>query len=74
VWFKEHLPLEVWKLRRFESLKTSDPHWETKYGHTCEIIRRDILGAFSASDRSWAEQTAVSLASMPVLVGEGVTL
>ena len=30
VWFREHLPLEVWKLRRFESLKASDPHWETR--------------------------------------------
>jgi hypothetical protein len=74
VWFKEHLPLEVWKLRRFESLRESDPHWSRKYQTTCEMIRRDILGAFGADDRAWAEREASDLASLPILAASGVTL
>lgn len=74
VWFREHLPLEVWKLRRFESLQGSEPSWAAKYGTTCEIIRRDILGAFSLADREWAEREAVGLESLPVLVASGVTV
>ena len=51
VWFREHLPLEVWKLRRFEALRASDPHWAEKYAVTCEIIRRDMLGSFEGGSR-----------------------
>ena len=74
VWFKEHLPLEVWKLRRLESLRGNDPHWSRKYQTTCEIIRRDILGAFGADDRAWAEREASALDSLPILAASGVTL
>ena len=74
VWFREHLPLEVWKLRRFESLKSSEPAWSSKYGTTCEIIRRDILGAFSQADQEWAKREAAGLKSVPVLVANGVTV
>ena len=74
VWFREHLPLEVWKLRRFESLKESESSWSSKYGPTCEIIRRDILGAFSPADRKWAEREAAGFESLPVLVANGVTI
>jgi hypothetical protein len=74
VWFREHLPLEVWKLRRFESLRPSEPHWSQKYGATCEIIRRDILGAFNENDRAWAEREASALDGLPILVASGVTV
>ena len=74
VWFREHLPLEVWKLRRFEALRGSDPHWSEKYAATCEIIRRDILGSFSKADRDWAEREASAFASVPVLAANGVTV
>lgn len=74
VWFKEHLPLEVWKLRRFEALRESDPHWSRKYGATCDIIRRDILGSFGEADRAWAEREASSLDALPVLAASGVTV
>jgi hypothetical protein len=74
VWFKEHLPLEVWKLRRLESLRESDQNWEIKYGKSCEIIRRDILGSFSHEDQKWAETEAANLSSLPILVASGVTV
>jgi len=74
VWFREHLPLEVWKLRRFEALRGGDPRWSEKYAATCEIIRRDILGAFSEADRKWAEREASAFASVPVLAANGVTV
>jgi hypothetical protein len=74
VWFREHLPLEVWKLRRFESLRDHDPHWERKYAPTCEIIRRDILGSFPPADREWAEREAAAFAALPVLAANGVTV
>jgi hypothetical protein len=74
VWFREHLPLEVWKLRRFEALRGSDPHWSEKYAATCEIIRRDILGSFSEADRKWAVRAASAFASVPVLAANGVTV
>lgn len=74
VWFKEHLPLEVWKLRRLESLRGSDPHWSRKYQTTCDIIRRDILGSFGADDRAWAEREASTVDSLPILAAGGVTL
>ena len=74
VWFREHLPLEVWKLRRFEALRGGDPHWAEKYAVTCEIIRRDILGSFSKADRDWAEREASAFASLPVLAANGVTV
>jgi len=74
VWFREHLPLEVWKLRRFEALRGSDPHWSEKYAATCEIIRRDILGSFPEADREWAEREASAFASVPVLAANGVTV
>jgi hypothetical protein len=74
VWFREHLPLEVWKLRRFEALRGIDPHWSEKYAATCEIIRRDILGSFSKADRDWAEREASAFASLPVLAANGVTV
>lgn len=74
VWFREHLPLEVWKLRRFDSLRLADPAWSQKYGPTCEIIRRDILGSFSAPDRAWAEHEAAQFDSLPVLAANGVTV
>jgi len=74
VWFKEHLPLEVWKLSRLESLRTSDPHWSQKYQTTCEIIRRDILGEFSAEECAWAEREASAFGPLPILAAWGVTL
>jgi hypothetical protein len=74
VWFREHLPLEVWKLRRFEALRGRDPHWDEKYSATCEIIRRDILGSFGKADRDWAERAASAFDSLPVLAANGVTI
>jgi hypothetical protein len=74
VWFREHLPLEVWKLRRFEALRGRDPHWSEKYAATCEIIRRDILGSFSKADRDWAEREASAFAALPVFAASGVTV
>ena len=74
VWFKEHLPLEAWKLHRFESLRASDPDWARKYGQTCEVIRRDILGAFPEEDRRWADAEASRFATLPILVADGVSV
>ena len=55
-------------------VRGNDPHWSRKYQTTCEIIRRDILGAFGADDRAWAEREASALASLPILAASGVTL
>ena len=73
VWFKEHLPLEIAKLRRWEQLSSSEPHWRAKYEIRCRVIREEILPGFTASDIEWATKIADQAAGLPVLAAAGRT-